>query len=222
MPGTAEFFEAIKAGDRQRCDALLAESPGLATASTPEGVTPILLAVYHGRQEIAAALAGQKPDLSIFEAAALGKTARVAELLDADPGLIGVRSPDGYGALGLAVFFGHPEATALLLARGGDPNDPARNAMQVTALHAAAAQRDPELAVRLTRMLLASGADPNRRQQQEWTALHAAAHSGNTQLVQLLLAMGAEPAPVTAHGKTPADLALEAGFIDLAAALRQV
>lgn len=222
MPRTAEFFDAIKAGDHPRCNVLLAESPGLATAVTPEGVTPILFALYHGQREIAAALAGRKPDLSIFEAAALGTTGRVAALLDADPGLIGVRSPDGFGVLGLAVFFGHPEAAAVLLARGGDPNDPARNAMQVTALHAAAAQRDPELAVRLTRMLLARGADPNRRQQQEWTPLHAAAHSGNTQLVQLLLAMGADPAPKTAHGKTPADLALEAGFIDLAAALRQV
>ena len=222
MPSTSEFFDAIKAGDRSRCDALLAEAPALAVSVSPEGVTPILFAVYHGRRELAAALAEWKPDLSIFEAAALGHTVRVTALLDADPGLIGVHSPDGYGVLGLAVFFGHPEATALLLARGGNPNDPARNAMQVTALHAAAAQRDPELAVRLTRMLLAHGADPNRRQQQEWTALHAAAHSGNTLLVQLLLAMGAEPAPRTAQGKTPADLALEAGFIDLAAALRQV
>ena len=55
-----------------------------------------------------------------------------------------------------------------------------------------------------------------------FTALHAAAHSGNTALVQLLLAMGADPALVNAHRKTAADLALEAGFMDLAAALRQL
>lgn len=222
MATSSEFFEAIKAGDRLRCDALLAEVPGLSGASTPEGVTPILFALYHGKHEIAAALAGRKPALSIFEAAALGNTGRLAALLDADPGLIGAHSSDGYGVLGLAVFFGHAEAASLILARGGDPNDPARNAMQVTALHAAAAQRDPELAVRITRMLLARGADPNRRQQQEWTALHAAAHSGNTQLVQLLLAMGADPEPKNAQGRTPADLALEAGFVDLATALRQL
>ena len=220
MSHSAEFFEAIKAGNRQRCDALLAEDPGLAGAATAEGVSPILLALYHGQREIALWLAVQKSNLSIFEAAALGKTDRLTVLLDADAGLIGIHSTDGFGVLGLAVFFGHSEATALLLARGGDPNDPARNATQVTALHAAAAQRDPELAVRLTRMLLANGADPNRRQQQEWTPLHAAAHSGNTVLVQLLLAMGADPKPVNAHGKTPADLALEAGFVDFATALR--
>lgn len=222
MAPSSDLFDAIKAGDRQRCDALLAEAPGLAAASTPEGVTPILFALYHGRREIAAALAGRRSDISIFEAAALGNTARLTELLDADNGLIGVHSPDGYGVLGLAVFFGHEAAAALLLARGGDPNDPARNAMQVTALHAAAAQRDPELAVRLTRLLLSHGADPNRRQQQEWTALHAAAHAGNTSLVQLLLAMGGEPEPKNAGGKTPADMALEAGFMDLATALRQL
>lgn len=222
MPRSTEFFDAIKSGDRARFDTLLAEFPGLAGAVTAEGITPILFALYHGRREIAAAIAARKPELSIFEAAGLGDSARLAALLDADPGLIGVHSPDGYGVLGLAVFFGHPGAAELLLARGGDPNDPARNAMQVTALHAAAAQRDPELAVRLTRMLLARGADVNRRQQQEWTALHAAAHSGNTVLVQLLLAMGADPALANAHRKTAADLALEAGFMDLAAALRQL
>ncbi len=55
----------------------------------------------------------------------MGRTARVAEWLDRDPGLLNARSSDGFSPLGLAAFFGQTETVRLLLARGADTKDAA-------------------------------------------------------------------------------------------------
>ena len=125
------------------------------------------------------------PTLDIFEAAALGLTYRITELLAADPTLASAWSDDGFTALHLAAFFGGPVAVKALLGAGADPNAVARNAMEVQPLHSATAAGGTG-DVEAARLLLEAGADPAARQQGGFTPMDAAQHAGNTAMIDLL------------------------------------
>ena len=56
--------------------------------------------------------------LNIFEAAATGQTARVRELIAANPALLNAYAPDGFHPLGLAAFFGNKATVEVLLQAG--------------------------------------------------------------------------------------------------------
>ena len=95
--------------------------------------------------------------------------------------------------LGLAVFLGQFECAALLLGTGPKVDVASSNSMRVAPMHAAAAQADQQLAVRLMCLLLAFGADPNAKQRAGWTALHSAAHRDYADLLTPLISAGADP-----------------------------
>jgi len=208
----SELFSAIKEGDRERVEALLADEPALANAHDEAGMSAVLAAAYWSQPAIVAALLAHGPQLDLFEAAAANDLARVAEITAGHPELAAAHARDGFTALGLASFFGHAEIAAHLLALGADPNQAASNAMRVAPLHSAAAGRHLEIA----RMLIAAGADVNAAQEGGFTPIHAAAQNGHAELVELLLAHGADPSAATADGKTARQLALAAGHADLA------
>lgn len=218
MTDSSHLFDAIRAGDATRVEAMLATAPALATASH-DGVSAILLALYHGHEGMAQTLARQAGALGFFEAAALGHADRVGALLTTDPSLAEATTPDGYRALGLAAFFGHEQVVALL-ARWCDPDTPSQNAMRVAPLHSAMATRRPEAAAGMARALLAQGADPNRQQEGGHTPLHAAAQSGDPELVALLLEHGADRNLGNDAGQTPLDLALAREHIAVVALLQ--
>lgn len=177
-------------------------------------LSPVLQALYEGRRsdadELAAALADD--DLNVFEASVSGRLRRLAALVAADPGTANAVADDGFTVLHLPAFFGPPDAVALLLRAGADPDAVADNPMRVRPLHSAVAGRQVEAA----RCLLACGADPHARQEGGWTALHAAAQHGDEELVELLLACGADPRAAHDGGDTPATLAARAGHAELA------
>ncbi|MFL5944450.1 MAG: ankyrin repeat domain-containing protein, partial [Gaiellaceae bacterium] len=105
-------------------------------------MSDVLQAIYRGDREQAEKLAAGR-DLTLFEAAALGRTERLRELLDADPSLVNAYADDGFHPVGLACFFGHVDAARLLFERGADANQLARNEhIQTAAIHAAAAAGD--------------------------------------------------------------------------------
>jgi ankyrin repeat protein len=210
-PKASELFQAIRSGDREAAERLLEGDPSLASARDASGISALTLATYHGRPGIARAIRSRVVDIDPFEAAALGESGRLAELLAKDPTLLSALSPDGFPLLGLAAFFGHLEAAELLLSNGADPNAAATNPMRVRPLHAAAATSDAANAVELTKRLLARGADPNSSQHGGWTPLHEAAGNGNAALVSLLLAHGAYANARSEDGRTPADMAREKG-----------
>jgi len=153
-------------------------------------MSDVLAAIYRGDREEAARLAGGK-ELDVFEAAALGRTGRLEELLDADASLANAWADDGFQPLGLASFFGHVDAARLLVGRGAEVNSASRNAMRVMPLHSAAATRDADLRYAIAELLLEAGADPNARQQDDFTPVMAADQSGDTRLRELLLEHGA-------------------------------
>jgi len=154
-------------------------------------MSELLQAVYQGDQARAEELLAADPELDVFEAAAVGRTDRVRELLDQNAALANAWAEDGFQPLGLASFFGHVESVRLLLERGAEVNSASRNDMKVMPLHSAAATGDAEARYEIAKLLLENGADPNARQQDDFTPLMAADQSGDERLAQLLEEHGA-------------------------------
>src|SRR5262245_27931064 len=154
-------------------------------------MSELLQAIYRGDQARAEELLADDPELDVFEAAAVGRTERLRELLDEDPTLANAWAEDGFQPLGLASFFGHVDAARLLLERGAEVNSASRNDFKVMPLHSAAATSDPEVRYELARLLLERGADANARQQDDFTPLMAADRHGDDRLRSLLLQYGA-------------------------------
>jgi ankyrin repeat protein len=167
----------------------------------PSPQSELLEALYRGDRDVVEAKLAEQPDLTLFEAAAVGATGRVRELLSIDPGSGGGWSPDGFTALHLAAFFGNEADCAELLECGADVNAVARNPLRVQPLHSAAAGGHTAVA----RLLLEHGADPNARQEGGFVPLHAAAQAGNDELYGLLVASGADQDATTDDGRTVAD-----------------
>ncbi len=216
MDNQQEVIAAIQAGDAGKLRELLARDPALAAARDAQGVSAIMHAQYRQRQELVELLLQAKPELDIFEAAALGRSDRLAQLLRQQLALIASWSADGFTPLHLACFFGQETAAQILLEHGADVAAVARNPMKVAPLHSAVAARS----FPIVRALLEHGAPPNARQQQGWTAIHAAAQHGDRAMVELLLAHGADPATTNDDGTTPLQLANEKGHAEIVQLLR--
>jgi uncharacterized protein len=155
-------------------------------------MSELLQAIYAGDQARAGELLAANPELDVFEASAAGRAERVRELLDEDPALANAWADDGFQPLGLASFFGHVEAARLLVERGAEVNSASRNDMKVMPLHSAVATGDPDARYELAKLLLGHGADPNTRQQDDFTPLMAAEQHGDERLRRLLIEHGAE------------------------------
>lgn len=212
-----EFLSAIESGDAEVAKVLLAYSPNLIDTPTEIGVSVILLSAYYGYTDLASQLASQKSNLDIFEAAATNQQKRLERILEASPEVLHTFAVDGFTPLGLATFFGHEGLVHYLLAQGAKPNQRAKNKMQATALHSAAARKRTKIA----EVLLEAGAEVNLQQSSGVTALHSAAQNGNVELVQLLLDHQANKSLATEEGKRAVDLAAEAGFGEIVNLLEQ-
>src|SRR5213076_2468122 len=156
----------------------------------------LLKALYSDNAERVSELLAGKPELSVFEAAALGETERLRELLDVDPSQANAFGDDGFHPLGLACFFGHVEAARLLLDRGADANALSKNEqIQTAAIHAAVAAQGTDEATRyeLVKLALEHGADPNLEQGGGFRAIDAARQNGDMRVERLLLDHGATP-----------------------------
>jgi len=152
-----ELFDAIAAGEVETVRRLVSDDATLAGCRNDDGVSARMLARYHGQTEIVGVLVDAGPELDVFEAAALGADERLDELLAHDRALVKARSADGFTPLHLASFFGHPQAARLLVERGADVADVARNELKVQPLHSAAAARQ------LEHLIGARGARPRGR-----------------------------------------------------------
>jgi uncharacterized protein len=187
------LFAAIKSGDLDALNALLADDPGLASARE-EGVSAVLVSLYHRQDATREALLAAGAEIGPLEAAALGR------LDGLDPG---ARGADGFTALHLAAFFGGADAVRALLEAGADANVDAENPLRVRPLHSAVASRDRES----VRALLEAGAEPNVVQQGGFTPIHGAAHAGDAEMVRILLKYGADPEMTTDDGRDARALA---------------
>jgi cytohesin len=98
------------------------------------------------------------------------------------------RDHNGDRALLWAAYSGTAETVKLLL-DAGSPADADADPHGETPMMTASWYNHEDM----VRLLLAAGADPNRRDQSSLTALHLAARTDNAALVQLLLDAGANP-----------------------------
>jgi uncharacterized protein len=158
-------------------------------------MTQLLDALYRGDRDRVQALLADDPELNVFEAAALGKTGRVRELVESDPSLVNAYGDDGFHPLGLACFFGHVETARFLLESGAEVDALSRNErIQTAAIHAAAAAAGSDESTRyeLVKLVLEHGADPNLRQGGGFRPIDAARQNGDKRVEELLLLRGAE------------------------------
>ncbi|SFH46573.1 ankyrin repeat domain-containing protein [Pedobacter insulae] len=195
---------------------LLSKQPALAIAATSHHISPLLLAAYYQRPDIANAIAEFVPELTIFEACALGKFEETTLLIFKNPTSINSYSEDGFTPLGLACYFGHEEIARFLVLKGAEVNVPSKNGFNVFPIHSAVAANN----INITRILFDAGAYPNVCQKSGMAPLHSAAQLGNIELIILLLEHGADVNLRMEGGKLPADLAAEKGFEEIAEILR--
>ncbi len=199
------FFEAIRKGDKNAVEAMLAADPKLANARDENGLSPILAAAYFQQPDIASQLIDQAVTITVFEAAATGRLQILTHLVAKDPSLVNAYAEDGFQPLGLATLFGHTELVEFLLKTGAWPNAASRNKLHASPLNSAAARGYVDIAYKL----LEAGADPNAKQDGDITPIHSAAINGQIDMIRLLLNYGANLNVKNKAGKTPLDLAME-------------
>jgi ankyrin repeat protein len=199
-----KLFDAIAAGDEDAVKELLDARPELAGERNEAGLSPVLHALYSGKADLVDVVLDANPPLDVFDAAAVGRTRGMEELLDTEPELARGWSPDGFTPLHYAAFFGQEDAARILIERGAEVEVVARNeSIRVTPLHSAAAGSHAAI----VKLLLEAGADPNAIQDGGFTPLHSAASNDDRESAEALLAAGAEPSLATDEGKTAAQLA---------------
>ena len=210
------FLDAIKAGRREEVERQLDADPGLIHLRE-EGLSPIMIAAYHGHPEIASYLADKTVALTIFEASATGKINNILRLLARDPQLVNAYNEDGFQALGLASYFGHYDVAEYLIKAGAPVNAPSRNDLKAAPIQSAAAAGQ----TKIVELLLKHKADPSIREQGGYTPLHAAAQNGDEETIRALLYGGADLSLRSDDGRLPLDLAIEEGHPDAAKLLRE-
>jgi len=203
---STEFFEAIKQGDKDEVERRLLLDPILIHAKE-EGLSPIMVAAYHHKPEIASFLADKTVAINIFEAAATGKINNIIRLLARDPKLVSAYAEDGFQPLGLACYFGHIDSAEYLVKAGAPVSALSHNELGAAPIQSAAAGGHRKI----VKMLLEHHADPNIREQGGFTPLHTAAQNGDDELIRILLFGGADLLLVTDEGKTAFDLAMAGG-----------
>ena len=176
--GTEVVFAAIQSGDPALLNAVLEETPSLASATNASGMMPLHFAARVGQAGATETLlaAGADPNAALAKSA--GTPLHYAANVDA------------------------ADVAAILLARGAKTEAKAVNGR--TPLHFAAAKGNDAAAA----ALLGAGADPNAADPQGQTPLHLAAIAGHPSTIRVLLGAGADPEIPDAKGAVPADLAV--------------
>ena len=86
------LFDAIAAGDEDALREELERNPDSAGERNVDGLSPVLFALYQGQVDLVDPILDANPALDVFDAAAVGRTRGLEELLEAEPELAQVRS----------------------------------------------------------------------------------------------------------------------------------
>jgi len=212
-----ELLAATKANDAAKARSILTRNPYIARMKTPNG-TLLLTAKFYGAEGALSALLEhvQEDQLNLYEAATLGRPARLKTILGQSRIRVDEPGPEGFTPLGLAAFFGHADAVKVLLDHGAAVNDKDRSRFGNTALDAAVAANHSDV----VRILLAAGANPNVRDSADYTPLHKAAQHGNLDIVRMLLERGADGTATRKGGGTPLEEALAKNHAEVAELLK--
>ena len=197
---------------------MVSAEPALASARDAQGVSALMRARYRSDPALVDAVmsAGSRAR-RVRCGIRPGDVDRLRQLLDADPSLALAFSGDGFTALHFPAFFGGVEPARLLLERGADRrcagtglDDRARRSTPrlpggTQTWHASSWMRAP------TRTRGRRAAGPRSIPRRTTATL---------ELVELLLARGADPAAANDDGMTVLSMAEEGGNADVVARVR--
>jgi ankyrin repeat protein len=217
------FRRAAAEGDLAAVRRFLERDPALAYSKDEAGRSVFILACLDGKMEIAEALRPHLGALDLVEATLAGTPAdaqRAAELLEKYPRLIQEIHPAGLTAVHAAARRGRTDLIFAFLRSGPDFNLPSSPPESLTPLRLAIDHPDLAAAEEMVDAMAGNGGDPNAKQGDGVTPLHAAARAGSPEMIRLLIFNGADPDARTPDGATPYDLAVRAGKREAAAALR--
>lgn len=209
------IYDLLKNNKTGDLIAELRKDPSLLSFTDARGATLLMLSFYFRNQELSDYILSVKKPSDIYEAVIAGDFDATKKFLASDPKSIDKHSRDGFTALGFAAFFSRPQIARYLLEQGADPNIASSNDFKVAPLHSAVAAKNLEV----TQMLLDRRADPNARQQNDVTPLHAAAHNNSPAIAKALLKAGADKHLKSKDGKRAIDFANEVGASEIAGML---
>src|SRR5437870_12200806 len=119
-----DLLKAAQKNDATKLASILDRNPSSLRMHTPNG-TPVLRAMHYDAADAVKTLLDRTPEdaLSLYEAATRGNERRLKTIL----GQSRVRAnepnkDEGFTPLGLAAFFGHPDAIKVLHEHGADVN----------------------------------------------------------------------------------------------------
>ncbi len=211
-----QFIEAAKEGLTEDIEQMLKQDPALLQGMRENGETPLIVALYHGKQAVVQQLISYGVAISAHEAAAIGELETLQFLLNERPSLISEYSFDGWTPLHLSAFFGSYETAEFLIQQGANVNAISTNNTQNHPLHAAAAGRK----YHVMKLLLEHGAHANAQQIDGWTALHQAVENYDVEMVNLLLEFGANGEIARDNGETPIHVAQKKEYEEIEKRLR--
>ena len=137
-------FDYVSQGDWDGLRAALESEPALAEARDENGLSLLIMSLYHRRTDVAARIEALRPAFDLFEASALGRAEDVARHLEDGADLTAL-TPDGFTALHLAAFFDRPEVAEKLLEAGATAAVAAKNPSRVQPIHSAVAGKSAEV-----------------------------------------------------------------------------
>src|SRR2546429_2917778 len=189
-----DLLKAAQKNDATKLASILDRNPSLLRMHTPNG-TLVLTAMYYDAADAVKTLLDRTPEdaLNLYEAATVGNERRLKTILGQSR--VRVNEPnkeEGFTPLGLAAFFGHPEAIKVLLEHGADVNLKLPSRFANTAVDAAVSGNRAEA----VRILLAAGADPNPRSEGEAPTLPKDPPHGDLESLPMVPHHRARPTPV--------------------------
>ena len=177
---TTPLGRAVAQGHLDAAKVLLAKGANVNTR--PSGRTLVHVAMHMGHQDMVRLLLTKGLQMPPIQEAAYFGDLDTVKTLVAEGTEVNTKDEAGYTPLHCALCGGHKEIVQFLLGEGADVN--AKAADDRTPLCFA---RTAEAAV----LLIAKGADANARVEYGHTVLHNASNRGDVQIVELLLAHGA-------------------------------
>ncbi len=178
----AALINAVRAGDTNTVDDLLAKNPLLMDAIDANQTSAVLVAAYAQQFEIAQKLHKAGAELDLFSAAAIGYLPEVEEYYAWNPATMDWYAKDGFTPLQLACYFGQTEVALWLIEKGADIHAVSKNGSALQAIHAAVAGRNPQI----VRALIHAGADIQAKQEGGFTPLMGAEQNGDEEIMALL------------------------------------
>jgi uncharacterized protein len=204
-----QVFKAIDVADEAALKALLDQDPSLAESRSNDGLSVVLFTLYIARPELTKILLSYEPELDLFDLAALGGVGQISVMLATNDKAVHEFSGDGFTALHVASYFGQADVAKLLLDNGADIDKIAMNGSDLSALQSAVASCHSDV----VKVLLEFNPDLNVRMLGGFTPLMSASALGDQEIIDLLIAKGADQNLKADDGRTAADFTKLSGNI---------